>query len=82
MLKYTAKEVADSLNDTYIKTPELIVAMFDCIGIHDFVNLARVHVLPGTGIVTPVYGDHAQIMNFTVTGCDDCEPYQHEGYHL
>lgn len=82
MLKYTAKEIADSLNDSYIKTPELVTSMFDCIGIHDFVNLARIHCLPGTGIVTPVYGEHGSVMNFTVTGCDDCEPYQHEGYHL
>lgn len=36
----------------------------------------------GSGVVAAIYDDNQQLLGFTVTGCDDCEPYQHEGYHL
>lgn len=82
MLKYSAKEVADSLNSTLIRSPALVVEMVDCIGVDAFMSLAQDSLLPGTGTVSPVMGEAGTVSSFTVTDCDDCEPYQHEAYHL
>lgn len=82
MLKYSAKEVADSLNSTLISSPELVVEMVDCIGVDAFMYLAQDSLLRGTGTVSPVMGEAGTVNSLTVTDCDDCEPYQHETYHL
>ncbi|WP_025154867.1 hypothetical protein [Morganella morganii] len=47
-------------------------------GIVGFINAL---VNPGSGFVAAVFDDGA-LSGFTVTGCENCEPYQFESYAL
>ena len=48
-------------------------------GVVGFINALAEN---GSGVVAAIYDDNQKLLGFTVTGCDECEPYQHEGYHL